>query len=258
MCNFGIHGHGVDGFTVDMFVDCVLHTVDMGVAGRFVAEGMVAALKANVYSLPDTTQVARMTKGCMKMKQELKPYYRQKDIEQFADGKCTRIKNLNLKRFGKTLRTPFLKAKGAETRGVIEFTVGLLDRLGAHAPHKCRMLAQAGRHLLRWYEICKAEKRTMSIGCRIELFSEAINHVVLYKASGSHMVYKHHAFLHLTALACFHGNPSYFSTYEDESENGLIAKIAEAVHARTFAMSTFERLHLADRLDRARVPNVVG
>ena len=159
---------------------------------------------------------------------------------------------MSLKRFGK-LRTPFLKAKGAETRGVVEFTVGLLRRLSDAAPARCRMLAQAGQHLLRWYAICKQEQRQMPIGTQIELFSEAINHVVLYKASGSHMVYKHHAFPHLTALSCSHGNPSYFSTYQDESENGLIAKIGEAVHPRTFPISTFERLHLADRLDRARL-----
>ena len=43
------------------------------------------------------------------------------------------------------------------------------------------------------------------------------------------------------------GNCGFFSTAEDESENGAIARIGVMVHSRTFDISVFERLELTDR-----------
>ena len=56
------------------------------------------------------------------------------------------------------------------------------------------------------------------------------------------MVPKHHGFAHLTQGILFSGNPRFTATYEDEHENGVVAKIALRVHRSTFVKSVFERL----------------
>ena len=66
MCDVGgLHNHYVDHFKLTMFVDCSLHTVDLGVSSRFVGNAIVAALRTNVFGLTDTSVAARMAKGIL-------------------------------------------------------------------------------------------------------------------------------------------------------------------------------------------------
>ena len=243
----GFHNHWIEFFTIDMFVDCRLHTVDLGVSSRFVGTAVLCALRLNVFGLEDTVLKSRLVKGVWRVKKSLPAYYNRTDASVMGDKNCTRIKTLTLKKFG-NLRTPCLKAKGAETKDLVAFSVELLLRLGDRATVRSHRLLQAGRHLLQWYALCKEHARFMPINAKVELFNAAVNHVVLYKKAGGHLVYKHHALLHLTQLVCSHGNPSYFHTYQDEHENGLMARVGEIVHASTFAISCFERIHLQQRL----------
>ena len=100
------------------------------------------------------------------------------------------------------------------------------------------------------YAIMEAESRRMSLVARRELLATAVNHVTFYKAARGHLVYKHHSWIHMALSAKHVGNPKTVSTYEDEAENGIIAKIGVAVHGSTFAKSMFERLELQDRVRR--------
>ena len=84
----------------------------------------------------------------------------------------------------------------------------------------------------------------MSLLGREKLISSMVNHVVLYKAAGGHLVYKHHGAIHMVLLAGFQGNPKSVSTYENEHENGVVAKIGVRVHGASFSKSVFERLEL--------------
>ena len=85
---------------------------------------------------------------------------------------------------------------------------------------------------------------------KVNLMNYCINHLVTYKKAGCRMVPKHHAFIHLTRGINFSGNPRYTSTYEDESENGIIAQIGMKVHRSTFVKSVFERLEVYNALTR--------
>ena len=112
---------------------------------------------------------------------------------------------------------------------------------------KGRLLAEAGRHLMENYRIMEDNPRKMSMHARRALLASAINHVVLYKQAGGHLVPKHHSWIHMALEAGVTGNPKVISTYEDESENGVLSRIAVAVHPSTFAISSFQRLSLHHR-----------
>ena len=52
----------------------------------------------------------------------------------------------------------------------------------------------------------------------------------------------HHSWIHMVDYCWFHGNGRYTNTYEDESENGVVAKILRTSHARTFQITGFKKL----------------
>ena len=94
------------------------------------------------------------------------------------------------------------------------------------------------------YAVMEEESRCMSFKARRRLVSAAVNHVSFYKAAGGHLVHKHHGLIHMALSAGRIGNPRCVSTYEDEHENGVVARIGLHVHGSTFAKSVFERLEL--------------
>ena len=49
-------------------------------------------------------------------------------------------------------------------------------------------------------------------------------------ASGGHMYPKHHYAYHLALNCDVHGNPKYYHTYADESENRIRAQVAKAAY----------------------------
>jgi len=50
-----------------------------------------------------------------------------------------------------------------------------------------------------------------------------------WKASGGHMVYKHHVAWYLVQRAARHGNPRFYWTYADEQENRVMGKVAKGL-----------------------------
>ena len=246
-----VHDLGIDGFTIAMFLDCVLHTVDMGVASRYIGTCFIHGLRSNTFQLTNSTMAARLEQCMIHLRRGLTAYYKTCD-KRLGVTKCSRIQQLTLKKLGK-LDKPCLKAKGMQTRNAIGYAVQFMEVASTSAAATvtqtliASQLFQAGRHLLRWFELCEQEKRSFALTDQLALHDACINHLALYEAAGGHMVHKHHAFVHLTDAVCDFGNPLYFSTHFDESENGTCGKICEAVHPTTFAMSVFERLELSDR-----------
>ena len=108
--------------------------------------------------------------------------------------------------------------------------------------HHWTRLTEAGIALKEWYAIINAEHRRMPVQTQQQLMDSCLRHVILYKASGSRMVPKHHQFVHLTKSIVRSGNPRFHTTYEDESINRVLAKIGRAAHPLTFTETLFERL----------------
>ena len=74
-----------------------------------------------------------------------------------------------------------------------------------------------------------------------QMMSLAVGFSVAFRAAGGKYVPKNHAFIHMTKNMTEHGNPAYYSTYQDESENGDDRQIAQAVHISTFNFSVLQR-----------------
>jgi len=243
----GVHSFGIDHFEVRYFCECTLHTLDLGVASRFCGTAMVLALQCNIYKLPYRGPTQLVIRGVGRMGVKIKDYYDREHKKQ-PDKPLSRLdKSFTWKNLG-SLSEPSLKAKGGATRGLVKFCVELMqeNQGGLKGKKLMRMsnLARAGEALMKMYAEMEREPRCMSFAARHRLVASAVNHVVFYKAAGGHLVHKHHGLIHMALSAGGQGNPKCVSTYEDEHENGVDAKVCLHVHGATFQSSTFERIEL--------------
>ena len=70
----------------------------------------------------------------------------------------------------------------------------------------------------------------------------ARKHCTLWSAhSGVACKPKHHALVDMSRQMKKFGNPSKFSTYNDESFNALIARLARSVHPSRFALAVLKK-----------------
>jgi hypothetical protein len=237
----GVHSLGIDWFEVQYFCECTLHTLDLGVSQRFCGTAIVRALRSNVYNLPYKGARQRIRRGCMRMSKDITKYYKDERAKNPWKQLSTLSKQFSMLDLG-DLNRPCLRAKGGETRGLVKFCTGLMKKFDCGPRGK--LLAKAGEALLENYEVMETESRRMSFESRQRLVTSMVNHVVLYKAAGGHLVHKHHGAVHMALKAGTSGNPKCVATYEDEHENGVIARIGIHVHGATFAKSVFERLEL--------------
>lgn len=235
----GVHTFGIDGFEIVHFAECTLHTLDLGIAQRYCATTMVKALRANIYNLVRSARLVQ--RGSLRMAKDIKQYYAAERQLDPWKKLSTLSKTFSWRHLGKVSK-PCLKAKGGQTRCLVKFCTGLMQK------HDCgesgRLLAKAGENLMDMYHVMEIEPRVMSLQARQRLLSAMVNHVVLYRAAGGHLVYKHHGGIHMTLMAGWLGNPRHVSTYEDEHENGIVAKVGLHVHGLTFSKSIFERIEL--------------
>ena len=237
----GVHSLGINGFLCSFFCECTLHTLDLGVAQRFCATAMVCALKANMYGLPFKAKRKLVIRGSLTLAKDIKQYYKDERAKNRWNRLSTLSKTFSWRDLGKFSK-PCLRAKDGQTRGLVKFCTELVKKVDCGKQGK--LLALSGQSLLDCYEVMDEEPRRMTLLGREKLISSMVNHVVLYKAAGGHLVYKHHGAIHMVLLAGFQGNPKSVSTYEDEHENGVVAKIGVRVHGASFSKSVFERLEL--------------
>ena len=143
------------------------------------------------------------------------------------------------------LEQPELKCRAGESRGLLKFTLRTLkehvDVLGEQGLH----LVRAGDAIERYAMLLKTEPRVMSMAVRQDMMNCAIGFNMSYKAAGGHEVPKFHSFIHMTYGIGFMGNPAYYSTYEDESENGLVARIGRSTSMCQFSFSVLVKLHVS-------------
>ena len=246
-----VHMLGIDHFRIEFIVDCVLHTIDLGVAQRYIGHSLRCLLRNNIYGLTHASLLDRLTIGALRLRASMKLYYKTEDARRRLIGQshCTRIKCFTLKKLG-DLETPALHAKGAQSRDMVGFVVFLFNNNPVvKATHEGTLLHSAGSSLLQYYHIIASEPRKVPFDSQLQLMSHCVNHLLCYKDAGGHMVPKHHGMVHLTQGVCTGGNPAYSSTYEDESENGEVGKIGITAHGLTWTKTVFEHLQVLDELD---------
>ena len=146
---------------------------------------------------------------------------------------------------------PCLHAKGGESQDLVAFATRLCYT-HAHRNDGFKLLATSGSALMEAKSIFKNAPKKLGPDLEAALMKSCVSHLVSYRAVGGHMVPKHHEYFHLCKLASFFGNPSYSSTWNDESENGLIKKMFITIHSSNFEISMFERLLVQRLLADAR------
>ena len=246
----GVHNLGIDHLVITYIADCTLHTLDLGVAQRYCGHAIRCALRNNVHNIERDSLKDRMAIGAMRVRRDLKAYYKKVDevAVRLGERRVNRIKCFTLKKLGPNLDTPVLLGKGAQSRALVRFCADLLHEHCEKVGTEGKYLVSAGRALQEYYEILKNEARLMPLNSKLRLMHLCLHHNQLYGLAGGHYVHKHHIFVHLTAQVCFSGNPAATSTYEDESENGVIAGIGAVAHPLTWTRSVFERLEVLDNL----------
>lgn len=237
----GVHSLGIDSFEIKGMAECTLHTLDLGVAQRFCGTAMVRALCSNIYNLPCKSKGKLIARGALVMNKAIKAYYKY-EREKFPWKRLSQLSKTFSHKCLFQSKRPCLKAKGGQTRCLVKFCTELMQKHGLGT--QGRLLARAGEALMDVYQVMAREPRKVSLEGRQQLVAAMVNHVVCYKAAGGHLVYKHHGAIHMALMAGSLGNPRHISTYEDEHENGMIARIGIGVHGATFAKSVFERLEL--------------
>eukprot|EP00959_Pyramimonas_sp_CCMP1952_P099548 2081175-Pyramimonas_sp.AAC.1 len=92
--------------------------------------------------------------------------------------------------------------------------------------------------------IMKAEPVRMSDEAAQGLIDTFHRHTSLMSRVRARFVPKHHLWAHLVQCAAANGNPRFYSTFLDETLNGVVATMAKAGHSKTWERSIFTRLQL--------------
>jgi len=212
---------------------------------------MIHALLCNIYNLPYRGKSQLIKRGTPYLRQDIKTYYKTEHKKTAWKRISTLSKTFTWRDLGGRTK-PSLRAKGGETRCLVKFCTELMQK--RNCKQKGALLARAGEALMDFYAVMEEESRCMSFKAKHLLVSSAVNHVTFYKADGGHLVHKHHGLIHMALSAGRIGNPKCVSTYEDEHENGVVARIGMHVHGSTFAKSVFERLELQNPERRVQDP----
>ena len=71
------------------------------------------------------------------------------------------------------------------------------------------------------------------------MFDAAKRHVSLSEKAGVAMKPKHHMLGHLVGRTAKHGNPGFYSTFEDESINRVLKQVGHAAHRSVWEARVF-------------------
>ena len=143
---------------------------------------------------------------------------------------------------------PNFGAKAAETHGLLDFCVQLLrDHMAQlRAIESCSETAQAllgaGEAAQDFERILKTSKRKLDDATLEAMFTAYYRFASLYVRADGNIVGKLHLMFHLIIDARYKGNPRFYSTYKDESFNGVLAKIARATHRLDWYQGIFKKV----------------
>ena len=99
----------------------------------------------------------------------------------------------------------------------------------------------AGEQLTAFICFINRAGRKISVEDSQYLTGCLLEHNRAYGDAGGSFVPKHHQCLHIARDSSYHGNPQFYTTYEDESANRTGKLIGQMCHPVRFAMSWWER-----------------
>ena len=101
--------------------------------------------------------------------------------------------------------------------------------------------------MVRYMHHMKQGQRVSPTNVGQEMLRLCTTFNVATMAAGISPVPKNHSFLHMTANIADMGNPAWYSTYEDESENGFVAKVGRSAHPLMFPFTVLVKLDVKRR-----------
>ena len=140
-----------------------------------------------------------------------------------------------------------MHSNAGECRVLVRFSTNLCEANAARNTIFVS-LAVAGKSLVELTDLSRTLPRRVEGIMQNRMFTCYLNFISAYIASGGKPKPKFHASLHMWRDDTrFHGNPKHTATWEDESENGVTAKVAAISHPMTFALSVFQRIIAEER-----------
>ena len=153
-----------------------------------------------------------------------------------------------------------LKAKAAETHGLLGFSVSMLESLmpkfveaDPDIAFEAELLSAAGKATQQVDAIMSSNGRQLPRKCQQNLLDMYLKHLSLFERCGGHLIPKHHLMIHAIQRASALGNPRCYTTYKDENLNGAIAKIAKTTHRATFCESVHRKVSIVQQLGLPQV-----
>ena len=135
-----------------------------------------------------------------------------------------------------------LSCKAAESHGLLRFIYWFLDRhkdefrnCNNDSSRKAELLLAAASSALEMDSVLGLSGRKLEVAAVQKLLNCYIRFLLFYGRAGGVLKPKFHLLFHMIQRALYKGNPKAYSTYRDESLNGIFAKIARSAHRRTWA-----------------------
>ena len=151
------------------------------------------------------------------------------------------------------LSEKYLKAKAAETHGLLGFVVEMLRKhensLTQADPNGqpsllFDLLMRAGRAALDFDAELSCHGRAVDEAVCNKLFQHYDRFISLCARAQLPLLPKAHLMYHLLQRAVVRGNPRTYSTYIDESYNGAIAQVCRSCHRRGWALAVYRKLEM--------------
>ena len=147
----------------------------------------------------------------------------------------------------------YLKAKAAETHGLLNFVV---DRIGKHSESLAStsqaasfdLLLRAGKAAMDFDAVLAAHPRAIDAETCGLLFDNYNRFICLATRAEVPRMPKLHMMYHMIQRALLKGNPRMYTTYIDESLNGDIARVCRSVHRRGWALAVYRKLSMLEQL----------
>ena len=149
-----------------------------------------------------------------------------------------------------------LKAKGAETWGVLLFVVDTLRKYASRLDETAgpKFLA-AGQHLIDLVHTMRAEPYRMSTNGIQRMFNSVKAYTRLTEDLVPYIP-KNHMLFHMICKAHEQGNPKFYSSFEDESLNKLLKTTCRYCSQAQFERGVLHRMrYMLDKQNAKRKRN---
>ena len=160
------------------------------------------------------------------------------------------------------LSDKYLKAKAAETHGLLGFVVEMLRKhensLTNTNPANGQpslffdLLMRAGKAALDFDAELSSHNRAVDATSCEKLFQHYDRFITLCARAQLPLLPKAHLMYHLLQRALVRGNPRLYSTYVDESYNGAIAQVCRSCHRRGWAVAVYRKLEMMQCMSNAK------